>query len=57
MIVIGIIFVIETYSVIVFPVIAVISVTHKRQDFLHEKKKGKKVHWVKHVTDLYDNEP
>ena len=46
MIVIGIIFVIETYSVIVFPVIAVISVTHKRQDFLHEKKKGKKfIEW------------
>lgn len=41
MIVIGIIFVIETYSVIVFPVIAVISVTHKRQDFLHEKKREK----------------
>lgn len=41
MIVIGIIFVKETCNV-VFPVITVISVKHKIQDFL-EQKQGKKV--------------
>ena len=40
MIVIGIIFVKETCNV-VFPMITVISVKHKRQDFL-DQKKGKK---------------